>query len=502
MATDGESSVATDAGPTMRRRSRADVHRSVRAGDTSSARGDSTARADAAAGGRSTDEPETDVGRTKPPVASEMPVPIPVVPVPVVVTPLQPWAPSPGASLAAGLVDELASQPGAVTGTPVVDAATAARVAPPSGSDLPAGPGIAAAGVAPAAPPAVPVPMVAAGSVDVRLVPTGDAPAATPESMRSANATGEQLAEVGRSSSIDPRGPDAIDANAVAAEAATIAAPTGTSPDPTLTVDAVRAGRPGIARAVRIGSGGNGEPAAATPAAADATGGHPVASVPAADEPASSAGSSHSTSASTPASTSTSAFAAAVAEAEASGAGSFDDAATTRAAAAATSADITGAHRSGARGLPVSVPSLSMDLSDEGLGPLTLQASNGAGMLHLKLTAGDRAVGELLARAGGELRRDIEAGGTVVGSLDIDHSGAHEPSTGHAGAGQWSSNQTGAGQHPGQADAGRSDGRTAARRDIPPTRSRVTSGSIGAPASSRTSSLNIGTAVDSVDVRI
>ena len=80
---------------------------------------------------------------------------------------------------------------------------------------------------------------------------------------------------------------------------------------------------------------------------------------------------------------------------------------------------------------PLTVPRMSMDLSDEGLGPLTLQALSGAGVVHLKLTAGDRQVGEALARAGDELRRELEAGGTRLGSLDIGHG-----DVGHGDAGR------------------------------------------------------------------
>jgi hypothetical protein len=69
----------------------------------------------------------------------------------------------------------------------------------------------------------------------------------------------------------------------------------------------------------------------------------------------------------------------------------------------------------------LSMPSMSIDLSDEGLGPLTLQALSGAGVVHLKLTAADRQVGDALARSGDELRRELEAGGTNVGTLDIGH---------------------------------------------------------------------------------
>ena len=84
---------------------------------------------------------------------------------------------------------------------------------------------------------------------------------------------------------------------------------------------------------------------------------------------------------------------------------------------------------------PLTVARMSMDLSDEGLGPLTLQALSGAGVVHLKLTAGDRQVGDALARAGDELRRDLEAGGTRIGSLDIGHG-----DVGHGQAGRGDSN--------------------------------------------------------------
>jgi flagellar hook-length control protein FliK len=69
--------------------------------------------------------------------------------------------------------------------------------------------------------------------------------------------------------------------------------------------------------------------------------------------------------------------------------------------------------------MPLSLPSISVDLSDEGLGPMQLQARQGPDGLHLSLTAADREVGAALARAGAELRRDLEAAGTTVGSLDI-----------------------------------------------------------------------------------
>ena len=135
----------------------------------------------------------------------------------------------------------------------------------------------------------------------------------------------------------------------------------------------------------------------------------------------------------------------------------------------------------------MSVPSLSMDLSDEGLGPLTLQAMAGGGVVNLKLTAGDRAVGDMLARAGGELRRDLEAGGTNVGTLDIGHS-----ASGHAGA-----------DHPGhqegnQATAGPNGRRPGADQPAATTRpARPPYIRPSAPSPIRST-----TVVDGVDVRI
>ncbi|CAB4598435.1 unannotated protein [freshwater metagenome] len=64
---------------------------------------------------------------------------------------------------------------------------------------------------------------------------------------------------------------------------------------------------------------------------------------------------------------------------------------------------------------------MTVDLSDEGLGPLTLQAAAGAGGLHLRLAAGDRAVGDALAGAAEQLRRDLEASGTTLASFDVGH---------------------------------------------------------------------------------
>ncbi len=76
---------------------------------------------------------------------------------------------------------------------------------------------------------------------------------------------------------------------------------------------------------------------------------------------------------------------------------------------------------------------MSIDLSDEGLGPLTLQASNGIGGLQLRLTAGERAVGDALAASAHQLREELEASGTRLGSLDVGHRDARRDA--HAGTG-------------------------------------------------------------------
>jgi hypothetical protein len=93
---------------------------------------------------------------------------------------------------------------------------------------------------------------------------------------------------------------------------------------------------------------------------------------------------------------------------------------------------------------PLSLPSISVDLSDEGLGPMQLQARQGPDGLHLTLTAADREVGAALARAGAELRRDLESAGTTVGSLNVGQ--------GSGDIGQGSGDR--AGQRQGRADDG------------------------------------------------
>ena len=76
---------------------------------------------------------------------------------------------------------------------------------------------------------------------------------------------------------------------------------------------------------------------------------------------------------------------------------------------------------------------MSVDLSDEGLGPLTLHALQSAAGVHLTLSAADQSTRDLLASQGSALRNELEAGGTTLGSLDIRHSGAG--SSGDRGAG-------------------------------------------------------------------
>lgn len=76
---------------------------------------------------------------------------------------------------------------------------------------------------------------------------------------------------------------------------------------------------------------------------------------------------------------------------------------------------------------------MSVDLSDEGLGPLTLHALQSASGVHLTLEAADQATRDLLTSQGRALRNELEAGGTTLGSLDIQHSGPG--SSGERGAG-------------------------------------------------------------------
>lgn len=129
--------------------------------------------------------------------------------------------------------------------------------------------------------------------------------------------------------------------------------------------------------------------------------------------------------------------------------------------------------------VPVSVPHLSVDLSDEGLGPLTLQAQQGADGVHVRLTAADARVSDLLSRAGGELRHDLQSSGVALGSLDIAHGDlAH----GHAGGDRQPS--------------------STAARPAPPAAPTATSGLTPGVEPLRPGTSPRASAVDGVDVRI
>ncbi len=80
--------------------------------------------------------------------------------------------------------------------------------------------------------------------------------------------------------------------------------------------------------------------------------------------------------------------------------------------------------------------SMSVDLSDEGLGPLTLHAQQSAGGLHLTLNAADPATRDLLSRQEAALRSDLEASGATLGSLDIQQAGARSSGGRGSGAGE------------------------------------------------------------------
>jgi hypothetical protein len=314
----------------------------------------------------------------------------------------------------------------------------------------------AVSGIAPpaTAPPtsttAASIDAVTEAPVDSPLPTVGSAPApddtAAPSSARSPN----REAPKSETTVGNARGVDVADSTPPVAPTRTVAdvvhQPVAGTPTVqaaaalgAVVVDATHRGSQ-IARTSRVSPGAAGSGltnvaaavtgAASAPALDTAT----AASVTApADEPTSSA-----------AGTSTTAFAAAMADADSAGTSTVRSAIGDGSAADDVAAELgTGARRVDARGLPVSVPSLSMDLSDEGLGPLTLQAMAGGGVVNLKLTAGDRAVGDMLARAGGELRRDLEAGGTNVGTLDIGHSDDGRAGADHAGRHQSNHASTG-----------------------------------------------------------
>jgi hypothetical protein len=104
--------------------------------------------------------------------------------------------------------------------------------------------------------------------------------------------------------------------------------------------------------------------------------------------------------------------------------------------------------------------SMSVDLSDEGLGPLTLHAQQSASGLHLTLNATDSATRDLLSRQEAALRNDLEASGTALGSLDIQNAGPRS-----------------------------SGGRSGSHGDQGPTRSSLTSANATASAASAVTTL-------------
>lgn len=64
---------------------------------------------------------------------------------------------------------------------------------------------------------------------------------------------------------------------------------------------------------------------------------------------------------------------------------------------------------------------MTVDLSEEGLGQLSLQAHQGSGGLHVTLAAGESATRDLLLSQSSSLRAELESLGTV-GSLDVTDS--------------------------------------------------------------------------------
>jgi hypothetical protein len=88
---------------------------------------------------------------------------------------------------------------------------------------------------------------------------------------------------------------------------------------------------------------------------------------------------------------------------------------------------------------------LALDLGNEGLGPLRMEALADGGTLHLNLLAGDRATTDAISARLPELRQDLESAGVRLGQLDVgtrqqdagDHADRREPgpASPHAAAG-------------------------------------------------------------------
>ncbi len=76
----------------------------------------------------------------------------------------------------------------------------------------------------------------------------------------------------------------------------------------------------------------------------------------------------------------------------------------------------------------VSTAEMTVDLSDEGLGKLTVSAAVAADGLHVKLTTSDVALRDLIKERGADLRREFEQSGTQLGSFDVSTRGERQPS--------------------------------------------------------------------------
>lgn len=97
---------------------------------------------------------------------------------------------------------------------------------------------------------------------------------------------------------------------------------------------------------------------------------------------------------------------------------------------------------------------MTVDLSDEGLGQLSLQAHQGSGGLHVTLAAGESSTRDLLLSQSASLRSELESLGSL-GSLDVTDS---LPGGGNGRGAAGDGRATGTGDRSGDADRrGRSD---------------------------------------------
>jgi hypothetical protein len=91
---------------------------------------------------------------------------------------------------------------------------------------------------------------------------------------------------------------------------------------------------------------------------------------------------------------------------------------------------------------------MTVDLSDEGLGQLSLQAHQGSGGLHVTLAAGESSTRELLLSQSASLRSELESLGSL-GSLDVTDS---LPGGGNGRGAAGDGRATGTGDRSGDAD--------------------------------------------------